>query len=113
MQPSWSRRALLGAGALLPAGAVRGAAANSAVKIGVIGTGGRGTFDTGLLAKLTGARVVALCDLVEEKMERAKTAAGLDNPRQYRNFEDLLTSDVDAVLIATPVWLHPDTWRLP
>ena len=108
MQPSWSRRALLGAGALVPAGAVRSSAANSAVTVGLIGSGGRGTLDATLLAKHTGARVVALCDIVDERIERAKAQIGLENPRTYRNYEDLLKSDVDAVVIATPVFLHPE-----
>lgn len=103
-----SRRRVLHAGALVPAGAVRSSAANSAVTVGLIGAGGRGTFDADLLAKHTGARVTALCDIDTERIERAKTRLGLENPRTYSNYEDLLKSDVDAVIIATPVFLHPE-----
>lgn len=105
---SSSRRELLQAASLLPAAAVRGSAANSAVTVGLIGSGGRGTFDASLTAKYTGARIVALCDLVDDRVERTKKAIGAENPRVYRDYGDLLASDVDAVIIATPVFLHPE-----
>ncbi len=50
----------------------RRAPANSAITVGVIGTGSRGTFVSTMMAKNTTARVVALCDVFEEKMEQAK-----------------------------------------
>ncbi len=103
-----SRRRLLHAGAILPAAALRGSAANSAVSVGVIGNGGRGTLDATHVHSLPGARIAALCDIVPEKMEKLKTRLKLDNPGLYRNLEDLLKSDVDAVVIATPVFLHPE-----
>lgn len=83
-------------------------AANSAPTVGVIGTGSRGTYVAATLAKHTPARVVALCDVVPGKMEQAKKTIGIDNPRMYTDFRKLLESDVDAILIATPVFLHAD-----
>ena len=65
------------AAALLPFAAVRGTAANSAITVGLIGTGSRGTFVAGLMAKNTPARVVALCDIVDAKMEKATKSIGL------------------------------------
>src|SRR5437899_753639 len=103
---SISRRNILKAAAAVPAAAVRGAAANSAVTVGLIGSGSRGTYVAGLLAKNTSARVVALCDVFDQKMEQAKKAIGLEDPKVYKDFHDLLASNVDAVIIATPVFLH-------
>jgi predicted dehydrogenase len=94
--------------AILPLAAARGSAANSAVSIGLIGTGSRGTYLAGLIAKNTPARVAALCDLFEEKMEKAKKSIGVENPKLYKDFRKLLESDVDAVIIATPVFLHAE-----
>jgi predicted dehydrogenase len=90
------------------AGASRGSAANSALTVGVIGTGNRGTFVAAMMAKNTPARVVALCDLFDEKLEQAKKAIGVEKPAVYKDFRKLLESDVDAVIIATPVFLHAD-----
>src|SRR5438094_625446 len=44
-----SRRNLVTATAIIPAAAIRGSAANSAVTVGLIGCGGRGTHDAGLM----------------------------------------------------------------
>ena len=84
------------------------AAANSAVTVGVLGTGNRGTFIAEMLAKNTPGRVVALCDVVPEHMEAAKKRIGVENPRLYSDFRKMLESDIDAILIATPVFLHAD-----
>ncbi len=103
-----SRRNLIKAAAVVPFAAVSGSAANSAITVGLIGTGNRGPYVTSMLAKNTPARVVALCDLFPEKMEKAKATIGVENPKMYKDFHELLASDVDAVIIATPVYLHPE-----
>src|SRR5437870_12980380 len=97
-----SRRSAVKATAMMPFATVRGSAANSAVTVGLFGSGNRGTYVAGLLAKNTPGRVVALCDLFDAKLEKAKTSIGLDNPKLYKDFHQLLASDVDAVIIATP-----------
>jgi predicted dehydrogenase len=103
-----SRRRLFKAAAIVPFAAVRGSAANSAVTVGLLGSGNRGTYVAATLAKNTPARVVALCDLYDEKLERAKAAIGAGEPKLYKDFHQMLASDVDAVIIATPVFLHPE-----
>jgi predicted dehydrogenase len=107
MQPP-SRRRILQVATLVPAQTVRSSAANSAVTVGLIGAGGRGTFDAGHLVEHTGAKLTAICDVVPEKIEAAKKRFGLPNARAFTNYRELLASDVDAVLIATPVFLHPE-----
>ena len=89
-------------------GLARGTPANSAITVGVLGTGSRGTFVSAMMAKNTDARVVALCDVFEEKMEQAKKSIGVENPRLYKDFRQMLASDVDAIIIATPVFLHAE-----
>src|SRR4249920_907622 len=96
-----TRRSLL-------AGSLSLTAANGAITVGVLGTGNRGTFVAAMLAKNTPGRVVALCDVVPEHMERAKKEIGVENPRLYSDFQKMLASDVDAIIIATPVFLHAD-----
>src|SRR6266481_2190136 len=103
-----SRRNAVKAAALMPFAAVRGSAANAAVTVGLFGSGSRGTYVAGMMAKNTPARVTALCDIFDAKMEKAKAAIGLDNPKLYKDFHELLASDVDALIIATPVFLHAE-----
>jgi predicted dehydrogenase len=107
-QIEFSRRTVVRTATVLPLALVRGSAANSAVTVGLIGAGSRGTYVTGLIAKNTTARVVALCDIVDGKGEKAAKTIGLENPRIYKDFHQLLASDVDAVVIATPVFLHAE-----
>jgi len=69
MSEGISRRDLARAACLVPLAAVRGTAASSAVTVGLIGSGGRGTFDAGLLVKNPNARLVALCDIFDDRIE--------------------------------------------
>jgi myo-inositol 2-dehydrogenase/D-chiro-inositol 1-dehydrogenase len=103
-----SRRAAIRAAAILPLAKVRGSAANSAVTVGLIGAGSRGTYLTGLVARNTTARVVALCDVVDGKAEKVAKGIGIENSRLYKDYRRLLAGDVDAVIIATPVFLHAE-----
>ncbi len=104
-----SRRGLCGAGAftILSPNLVRGTQANSKISLGLIGSGNRGTYDATIVHNDPRARVTALCDLFDDRIEAAKAALKLENPTVYKDYEKLLASDVDAVLIATPPFEHP------
>jgi len=108
METTTSRRNMIRAAAAIPFSAVRGTAANSAVSVGLIGAGGRGSHDAGLLVKHTDARLAAVCDIFDDRIEQAKNRIPVADPKVYRDYRDLLASDVDAVIIATPVFLHPE-----
>ncbi len=90
-----------------------GAQANSAVAFGIIGTGGRGRYVGGLMAKDPNARIGAICDKYPDRIDLGKTeipgAAGVPAYKDYR--ELLNDKNVDAVLIATPVFLHPEHYE--
>ncbi len=103
-----SRRALVQSAALVPFAAVRGTAANSALKVGLIGSGGRGTYDAGLLVHNTTAQLTAICDIFDDRLESAAQHIPAPNAKRYKDLNELLASDVDAVIIATPVFLHPE-----
>jgi len=102
-----ARRSWLTAVSIVPFAAVRGTAANSAVKVGLLGAGGRGRFDASILVKDNRARLVAVCDLFEDRMERVRHELAGD-AKSYKNYHDLLASDIDAVLIATNEFAHPE-----
>src|SRR5581483_7886988 len=104
MQPL-SRRSVVGA---LAFGGLRSSAANSAITVGLIGCGDRGILVCRLLKNNPNARLVALCDVFDDRIERARRLIPTDSPRTYTDYRKLLASDVDAVIIATPVFLHPE-----
>lgn len=87
-----------------------GSQANSAVTFGIIGTGGRGRYVGTHMARDPRARLGAVCDLFPDRIDLAKTQVpGADRARVYKDHQDLLAQpDLDAVLIATPVFLHPE-----
>src|SRR5216683_862590 len=100
---------------------VRGTKANSAIRVGLLGCGGRGTEDAGNLVDTGGARVVALADLFQDQldaahahfdqMQQAKGYAALDSRQLFvgpHAYEQIATSqEVDAMVIATPPYFHP------
>ncbi len=104
-----SRRSLFGAGAftIVSPNLVRGTQANSRISLGLIGSGNRGTYDATIVHNDPRARVTALCDLFDDRIEMAKSKLKLDKPAVFKDYEKLLASDVDAVLIATPPFEHP------
>ncbi len=83
-------------------------------RVGIIGVGGRGSGLLGDLLGVENVRVVSVCDLVQEKAERAAkrvTEAGQSAPKIYAGKEDsykslLNAGDLDIVYIATPWDLH-------
>lgn len=90
------------------------------IKVGLIGCGGRGTgaaFQA--LAADPDAELVALADIFPDQIETAlaalkeghKDKVKVDDKRKYVGFEaykDLIASDVDVVLLASPPCFRPD-----
>ena len=89
---------------------MQSAAKDKTVRVGVIGTGGRGTSLLGTLLGIAGVRVPALCDIDAANLERAQALtvkAGHPQPEGYGSspeaYKRLLgRDDLDAVVIATP-----------
>jgi predicted dehydrogenase len=79
------------------------------VRIGVIGTGNRGTGHVGTLLTIQGVEIAALCDLVAGRAENAATLcenAGRKRPAVYSGdettYREMLDREkLDAVIIAT------------
>ena len=53
-----TRRTVMQAAALVPFQAVRSSAQNSAIKVGLIGAGSRGTYTSGIVAKDPRAKIL-------------------------------------------------------
>ncbi|HXN23052.1 MAG TPA: Gfo/Idh/MocA family oxidoreductase [Candidatus Dormibacteraeota bacterium] len=121
------RRTFLGAAAasagmiFIKPALVRGTAANSAVRVGLLGCGGRGTGDATHLVETGGARVVALADIFQDQLDKAR--AHFDTLQQAKGYSALDASqlfvgpkayqqiaaskELDALVIATPPYFHP------
>ena len=117
----WSRRRFLvdaargiGAGLLGPyvltsdaLGGQGGPPASDRVLTGHIGVGGRGGGLLRHVVRLPEATPVAVCDIDQQRLGRAKQAAG-GNARTCHDFRELLdAADFDAVVVGSPDHWHP------
>src|SRR5882757_5943543 len=94
--------------------------ANSAVRLGLLGCGNRGTSVATSFSKNTSARVVALADIFPDQLAKGKdhfdkVASDLGHPgidsrllfRGHNAFQELANSkEIDAVQISTPPFFH-------
>lgn len=93
---------------LLAAGAGAALAQSSAapVRLGLIGSGGRGRTVLGEFKKDPALEPRAVCDVYEPNLEAGLSAAG-PGAKAYRDYRALLDDrEIDAVLIATPEHWH-------
>ncbi len=98
-----------------------GSYANSAIRMGIIGCGGRGTAVISSISKNTGAVIIAMADLLEDKLQSAipvmnklnssKGLPEIPKANMYQGSKAYLSllnnKDVDAVLISSPCYSHP------
>ncbi len=111
---STSRRTFLKTSALAAAGTVLPArswanvlGANDDIRVAVIGLNGRGMNHVSSLKRISGVRIVALCDPDTAVLDRAKTRGALPEAKLYTDIRELLANrDIDAVTIATPNHWH-------
>jgi myo-inositol 2-dehydrogenase/D-chiro-inositol 1-dehydrogenase len=90
---------------------VFGTQANSAVEIGVIGIGSRGNWLGNFFVERAGARITALADAFVDRLETGGAKFGVPANRRYRgldSYRELLASKIDAVVIETPPYFHPE-----
>src|SRR5687768_8945712 len=88
------------------AGCGKPSATDKRVGLATIGIGGQGTSDTRAALKVPGVELVAVADVYDGRLQRAREVFcdGLATTRDYR--EVLARSDVNAVIIATPDHWH-------
>ncbi len=111
-----NRRTFLKTSALAAAGAAftarswsQVAGANGDLRVAVIGLNGRGKSHLGSLARISGVRVVALCDVDSTVLARTKASLGEKGAavKTYVDLRELLANpDIDAVTIASPNHQH-------
>ena len=97
---SLSRRAFVGS-ALTAASAGRVLGSNDRVRLGAIGTGGRGSTVMEHANQVGKMEWVAVCDAWDVRREKAKKITG-DHVAGYADYRELLDrKDIDGVIIAT------------
>lgn len=121
------RREFLGTAAAAAAGfmiikpeLVRGTAANSAVRLGILGCGGRGTAVGSGFVENSNTSVVALADLFADQLKTAREhfdklqqdkATPIDEKQLFvgpKAYEEIAhCKEVDFILITTPPYFHP------
>lgn len=79
---------------------------NSNIQIALIGAGGMGSSDTATALLHQGVKLVAVCDLYDGRLKKAKERWGNDlfTIKDYK--EILARKDIDAVIIGTPDHWH-------
>jgi predicted dehydrogenase len=77
------------------------------IRIGVAGVAGMGSTHIRLVPQLEGAELTAICDVVPKMLEQATGWA--PDAKPFTDLGEMCTSGtVDAVMIATPNWLHAE-----
>jgi len=110
---SIGRRAFVSAAGALIARpqTVFGSQANSAVEIGIVGCGGRGNWIGKLFQDNSNIRIVALADVIRKNLDETRQRFAVEPARAYHGpnaYQQLATSKLDAVVIETPVYYHPE-----
>ncbi len=107
---------------IIKPGLVRGTAANSAVRLGLLGSGNRGIRDVISMITVSDARIVAVADIFQDRLDNAKAEfdrmanskgyACIDAAQIFRGpkaYEQIANSkEIDALIIATPSYFHPE-----
>jgi predicted dehydrogenase len=96
-----------------------GTKANSAVRMGIIGCGNRGTAVMTSFIRNTNINLIAMADLFDDRLQKSKKTLDAENAKKNipavsntylgsKAYQQLLQNkDVDAVLISSPCYSHP------
>ncbi|MGL6076308.1 MAG: Gfo/Idh/MocA family protein [Fimbriiglobus sp.] len=92
--------------ALILGDSARGFAANEAIRVGIIGTGGRARHLMKSLSTIPGVQIMALCDVWDNALSQAAPLAD-EKATGTKSYSELLADkSIQAVLIGTPDHQH-------
>lgn len=76
------------------------------LKVGMIGPGQQGRNLMGQAVKVPGLKFTAVCDVFQPNLEKGLGIAG-EGAKPFEDYRELLEkADIDAVIIAVPLYLH-------
>ena len=82
---------------------------NEKLVVGLIGCGGRGIHDAGLIKGVPNVEIAYVCDCDEQRRHQAAQSLGVESSRAIADMRTMLDDkSVDAVIVATP-----DHWHSP
>ncbi|MGC8642936.1 MAG: Gfo/Idh/MocA family protein [Isosphaeraceae bacterium] len=87
------------------------AGADSQIKLGVIGNGGRGSWIAGLFRKHGGYEMYAVADYFPEVVDKCGEALGVPRQRRFSTlsgYKRLIESGVEAVALEVPPYFLPE-----
>jgi len=90
---------------------VRGSQANSKVKLGMLGCGGRGTWIAELFKEHGGYEIVAAADYFQDKVDAFGEKLKVPPAHRYTGlsgYRKVLDQRIDAVAVETPPYFHPE-----
>ncbi|MHC4396043.1 MAG: Gfo/Idh/MocA family protein [Planctomycetota bacterium] len=90
---------------------VRGTDANSKIKLGMIGCGGRGTWITDLFVEHGGYEIVAAADYFQDRVDKFGEKFNVPKNNRYINlscYRKVLEQKVDAIAIESPPYFHTE-----
>jgi myo-inositol 2-dehydrogenase / D-chiro-inositol 1-dehydrogenase len=91
------------------AAGVMSAQSKDPVPTGMIGIGNRGTLLLRGVLDEPDAKLVALCDIKPDRLDKAATTAASKSPATYSDWRKIIDNkDIHAVFIATPPYLHSE-----
>lgn len=72
------------------------------LKVGIAGARGLNYFDG--FVDMPGVKITALCEADPEKLEKLSAQYNIEN--KFRHYDDMVDSDLDAIMVATPMQFH-------
>ena len=113
--------AVVSAFTILKPSTIFGSKANSAIRMGIIGCGGRGTSVLSAMSENANINIIAIADLFDDQIQQAlpkfnglnakKGLPQVPKPNLYKGSKAYLqlldNKNVDAVLISSPSYTHP------
>ena len=90
---------------------VVGSQANSKVRMGIVGCGGRGTWITGLFMEHGGYELVAAADYFKDRVDGLGDKFKLDSAKRFTGlsgYKRILDAKPDALVIESSPYFHPE-----
>ncbi|MBM4094640.1 MAG: Gfo/Idh/MocA family oxidoreductase [Planctomycetes bacterium] len=113
-----SRRRFLASAGVVAAGVTvvrpslaRGSSANSKVKIGLVGSGGRGMWIAKLFKDHGGYEVAAVSDYFQDRTDACGEELGVKPAMRFTGllgYQRLIEQELDAIVIESPPYFHPE-----
>lgn len=96
---------------IVPSAAVRVAAANEKLRVGIIGCGGRGPWIGRLFEQHANAKVTAVHDYFRDRVDKAGEMFDIAPEHRYTGldgYQGLIDGPVDVVAVESPPYFHPE-----